>query len=168
MKKKPSVLWTLLFSALSVLWLYPLFVVLINSVKKKAYISRVPFQLPLQRTFAGFANYEKGVELTNFLSSMAVSLIITVLSVTLILLCTSMCAWFITRVRTMSPCAKRAGAGASRSLGPPRASIGPTWAALTAGGIGARASRGFPSASSASVTRPRSSISFSSAAIQIS
>jgi len=99
-KKKTSFLWTLAFSALSVLWLYPLFVVLINSVKKKAYISRVPFQLPLQRTFAGLANYEKGIELTNFLSSMAVSLIITVLSVALILLCTSMCAWFITRVRT--------------------------------------------------------------------
>jgi len=100
MKKKTSILWTFLFAALSVLWLYPLFVVLINSVKKKAYISRVPFQLPRQRTFAGFANYEKGVELTNFLSSMAISVIITVLSVGLILLCTSMCAWFITRVRT--------------------------------------------------------------------
>lgn len=100
MKKKPSILWTLLFSGLSVLWLYPLFVVFINSVKKKAYISRVPFQLPVQRTFAGLANYQKGIELTHFLSSMVISLIITVLSVGLILLCTSMCAWFITRVRT--------------------------------------------------------------------
>ena len=100
MKKKPSILWTFLFSGLSVLWLYPLFVVFINSVKKKAYISRVPFQLPVQRTFAGLSNYQKGIELTNFLSSMVISLIITVLSVGLILLCTSMCAWFITRVRT--------------------------------------------------------------------
>jgi len=54
----------------------------------------------MQRTFAGLANYEKGIRMTDFLSSLFNSVIITVLSVALILLCTSMCAWFITRVRT--------------------------------------------------------------------
>jgi len=99
-KKSRFSLWTLLFSALAALWLYPLFMVLINSLKKKAYISRVPFALPDARTWAGLANYEKGIELTRFSQSLLCSLVITVLSVGLILLCTSMCAWFITRVRT--------------------------------------------------------------------
>lgn len=100
MKKRPSLLLSLLFLLLSVLWLYPLFLVVLNSFKKKAYISRAPFQLPVQRTFAGLGNYEKGVQLTDFFSSLCNSLLITVLSVALILLCTSMCAWFLTRVRT--------------------------------------------------------------------
>lgn len=100
MKKRPSLLLSLLFLLLSVLWLYPLFLVVLNSFKKKAYISRAPFQLPVQRTFAGLGNYEKGFQLTDFFSSLCNSLLITVLSVALILLCTSMCAWFITRVRT--------------------------------------------------------------------
>ena len=99
MKKRFSWL-TVLFAALSVLYLYPLALVVFNSFKKKAYISREPFSLPTQKTFAGLANYEKGIELTNFLSAIVTSLFITVCSVALILLCTSMCAWFLSRVRT--------------------------------------------------------------------
>jgi len=99
-KKKRTWHWTLLFSLLSLLYLYPLALVVINSFKKKAYISRAPFALPTARTYASFANYQKGVELTDFLASACNSLVITVLSVLLILLCTSMCAWFITRIQT--------------------------------------------------------------------
>ena len=99
MKKRFSWL-TVLFAALSVLYLYPLALVVLNSFKKKAYISREPFSLPTQKTFAGLMNYEKGIELTNFLSAIVTSLFITVCSVALILLCTSMCAWFLSRVRT--------------------------------------------------------------------
>lgn len=99
MKKRFSWL-TVLFSALSVLYLYPLALVLINSFKKKAYISRQPFQLPDAKTFAGFANYQKGIELTGFPAAALTSLFVTVCSVALILLCTSMCAWFLSRVRT--------------------------------------------------------------------
>jgi len=99
MKKRFSWL-TLLFGGISVLYLYPLLLVVINSFKKKAYISRAPFALPDERTFAGMANYQKGIELTDFLSAILTSLFITLCSVALILLCTSMCAWFISRVRT--------------------------------------------------------------------
>ena len=99
MKKRFSWL-TVLFSALSVLYLYPLALVLINSFKKKAYISRQPFQLPDAKTFAGLANYRKGIELTGFPAAALTSLFVTVCSVALILLCTSMCAWFLSRVRT--------------------------------------------------------------------
>jgi len=100
MKKKRFSWLTVLFAAISVLYLYPLALVVINSLKKKAYISRQPFALPDERTFAGLANYQKGIELTNFVSAFLTSLFITVCSVALILLCTSMCAWFLSRVRT--------------------------------------------------------------------
>lgn len=91
---------TALFTAVSAVYLYPLALVAVNSFKKKAYISRQPFSLPNAQTFAGLANYQKGVELTHFLSAVLTSLLITVCSVALILLCTSMCAWFISRVRS--------------------------------------------------------------------
>lgn len=100
MKRKPSPILPILFSILSLLYLYPFALVLINSLKKKAYISRAPFALPTAQTYASFVNYAKGIQLTNFLSSALWSVVITVLSVLLILLFTSMCAWFITRVRT--------------------------------------------------------------------
>lgn len=91
---------TVLFTALSLLYVYPLVVVLMNSLKKKAYISRAPFALPDQRTFSGLLNYQNGISLTSFFDAMLWSAVITVLSVALILLLTSMCAWFISRVRS--------------------------------------------------------------------
>ena len=90
----------LLALAAALVYLYPLAAVIMNSFKKKAYVSRAPFALPLGRMFAGFANYEKGVALTGFPEAFITSAVITVLSAALILLCTSMCAWYITRVRT--------------------------------------------------------------------
>ena len=98
MKKRISFL-TVLYAGISLVYLYPLALVAVNSFKKKAYISRAPFALPADRTFAGFANYQKGLELTNFASAALTSLFITLCSVGLILLCTSMCAWFVGRIR---------------------------------------------------------------------
>lgn len=99
MKKRFS--WfTAAFAVLSAVYLYPLAMVAFNSFKKKAYISRQPFALPTAHTFAGLANYEKGIQLTRFPSAAVTSLFITVCSVALIVLCTSMCAWFLCRVRT--------------------------------------------------------------------
>ena len=89
---------TTFFSALAVLWLYPIFLVAINAIKKKAFITRNPFALPDDRSFFGFTNFLNGIEKTNFWSSALNSTIITVGSVFVIVLCTSMCAWYITRV----------------------------------------------------------------------
>ena len=89
---------TVVFSLVSLLYLYPLVMMVLNSFKKKAFISRAPFALPTDKMFAGLANYELGIARTNFWGSMVWSVVITVLSVFLILLCTSMCAWFISRV----------------------------------------------------------------------
>ena len=99
-QKKGSWILTLVFSVISIAYIYPLLLVLINSFKKKAFISRMPFALPNAKTFVGWENYTTGLTKINFFNSFLNSLIITILSVILILLCTSMCAWFICRVRT--------------------------------------------------------------------
>ena len=99
-QKKGSWILTLVFSVISIAYIYPLLLVLINSFKKKAFISRLPFALPNAKTFVGWENYTNGLTKINFFDSFLNSLIITILSVILILLCTSMCAWFICRVRT--------------------------------------------------------------------
>ena len=91
---------TALFSVISVLYVLPLGIVLLNAFKKKVYISRYPFKLPDEKSFAGIRNFTEGIEKTQFIKAFFGSLIITVLSVFLIILCTSMCAWFITRVQS--------------------------------------------------------------------
>ena len=90
---------TVFFSILAVLWLYPIFLVAMNSLKKKGFITRYPFALPDHRSFFGIENFIKGVQKTNFFAAMGNSVIITVGSVAVIILCTSMCAWYITRVK---------------------------------------------------------------------
>ncbi len=90
---------TALLSVLSVVWLYPVLLILINSVKTELSISTsTVFALPTVETFVGLDNYVYGVTQMNFLSSFGYSLVITVTSVVLILLCCSMCGWYITRV----------------------------------------------------------------------
>lgn len=97
-------LWTVFFSILSLLWIYPLVLVLINSFKKKIYISANPFSFPSgsasnpKDTAAGLQNYATGIQRTDFFNSFLWSLVITVGAVALILLCCSMCAWWIVRV----------------------------------------------------------------------
>ena len=84
---------------LSVLYCYPIVLILINSFKIETAISTsTAFQLPTLETFAGFANYVQAIIANCFLTSLFYSLIITLTSVAAILLFTSMCAWFITRV----------------------------------------------------------------------
>ena len=84
---------------LSVLYCYPIVLILINSFKIETAISTsTAFQLPTLETFAGFANYVQAIIANGFLTSLFYSLIITLTSVAAILLFTSMCAWFITRV----------------------------------------------------------------------
>jgi len=83
---------------LALLYLYPFVMVVFNSLKKKIYISRAPFALPDEKTFAGLVNYDTGIARTDFPMAMLWSTVITVLSVLAILLFTSMCAWYISRV----------------------------------------------------------------------
>lgn len=89
---------TLFFSLLTVFYIYPIFMVVMNSLKKKAFITREPFALPDARSFFGLTNFINGIEKTNFFKAFGYSTFITVGSVAVIILCTSMCAWYITRV----------------------------------------------------------------------
>ena len=97
-----NVLLTVLLAALCVVWLYPVLLILINSLKDELAISTATvFELPTQATFAGLHNYTYGITQLNFLQSFGYSATITITSVVLILLCCSMCCWYITRVSSM-------------------------------------------------------------------
>ena len=105
MKKKYSVGSTILtcfFVVLCLFWVYPIFEVVINSLKDTNVIKLDPFSLPNAETFVGMKNYEKGLTFGNypFMKSVGYSLFITVASVILILLCCSMTAWYIARVQS--------------------------------------------------------------------
>ena len=97
-KVKHGALWSVLFAVVSLAWIFPIVLVIINSFKQKAYISRNAFSLPTGKAFVGLENYTRGLETTNFFASFGWTLLITVGSVALILVCTSMCAWWIVRV----------------------------------------------------------------------
>ena len=73
--------------------------VLINSFKGRLYISEQPFAFPMRETFVGFENYINGLATSGFVMAFLRSLFITVASVSLIVLCTSMTAWYIVRVK---------------------------------------------------------------------
>ena len=95
---KHSGVWTVFFTLLSVAYVFPIILVVINSFKKKAYISRKPFAIPREKMFVGMENYVKGIERTEYFEAFGWSLFITIFSVIAIILCTSMCAWYINRV----------------------------------------------------------------------
>ena len=96
-----STLWTIILSIISVIYLIPIILVFINSFKKKIYINKNPFSLPTGKSFSSIANYADGVEKIGFFSALQNSAIITVGSVIVIILCTSMCGWYITRVNSV-------------------------------------------------------------------
>ena len=98
-KNSLNMAFTLVFAVLAVLYVYPVFMILINSFKVETAISTsTVFQLPTADTFAGAANFVAAVVSQGFLQSFFYTLFITVSSVALILLCCSMCAWYITRI----------------------------------------------------------------------
>jgi raffinose/stachyose/melibiose transport system permease protein len=96
-KKKNAAL-TVLFSILCAAYIFPLAVLLFNSFKTKEAITNQVFMIPTRQTFVGFANYLRGIRSIDFFNSVGYSLVVTLLSVALILVCTSMCAWFLNRV----------------------------------------------------------------------
>ncbi len=84
---------------LSAVFLTPVVIILINSVKSNFYISHSPFSFPDAETFVGFENFIKGFTQSDFMRSFANSAFITVFSVIGIVLLTSMTAWYIVRVK---------------------------------------------------------------------
>ena len=99
-KKVGNTILVVILTILSLLWIYPVFMILINSLKKESAISTGSvFKLPTAETFAGLENYINAIESKGFLNSLGYSLFITITSVAAILLFCSMCAWYITRVK---------------------------------------------------------------------
>lgn len=94
-----SILFVILL-VVAVVVLYPLFFILNNSFKGKLFISKDPFSLPTGETFSGLSNYVNGLIKTGLLSAIGWSFFITIVSVLLIILFTSMTAYYITRVKT--------------------------------------------------------------------
>ena len=85
---------------LVVIFLVPIFFVVMNSFKGKLYISDDPFSIPMGDLFVGLENYTSGISKTNFFEAFGWTAFITVFSVGAIVLLTSMTAWYITRVKT--------------------------------------------------------------------
>ena len=99
-KKKSNILITIVLCVLTVAVLFPLYFILMNSFKGKFYISKQPFVLPKGELFAGITNYVNGLEQTGLIEAAGWSFFITIVSVALIILFTSMTAYYLTRVKS--------------------------------------------------------------------
>ena len=93
---------TCFFVILSLLWVFPIWEVIINSVKGNDFIKLEPFSLPNAETYTGLANYIKGLTFGSypFMNSAGYSVFISIVSTVLILLFCSMSGWYIARVQS--------------------------------------------------------------------
>ena len=98
--KKESTLRTVLFGAASVIWLFPVLTAIVNSFKKNEAINSAFFSLPDKASFSAGENYRTALTFGNypFIASFAYSVLISVMSTALIVVCCSMAAWYIVRV----------------------------------------------------------------------
>ena len=99
MKKSRNIIAFILLLLISAAFIFPVFIVLMNSFKNNLYISSEPFTFPTVESFASLRNYTEGLSKTGFFSAFVTSLFVTVLSVGAIVIFTSMTAWYITRVK---------------------------------------------------------------------
>ena len=101
-KKRNGMIMTIILSIVSILYVLPVLAVVINSFKANTYVMTDTFALPTGDMNVGFANFIKGMTFGNypFLNSALYSVVITILSAALILICTSMAGWFIARVKS--------------------------------------------------------------------
>jgi len=101
MKNKKTLSWigTIFFTILGFIYIAPIIIVLLNSFKKKSFINLEPFKLPSAKNFIGLDNYTTALDQYGLLKAVGWTVFITVGSVIVILICTSMCAWAITRVK---------------------------------------------------------------------
>ena len=91
---------TIIFTVICIAYIMPILIVLMNSFKSNAAVNTQTFAFPNANSFVGFQNYIKGMTFGNypFLKAVGYSLFITLASTVLILVCTSMAAWYVSRV----------------------------------------------------------------------
>lgn len=100
-EKTSNTIWSVILSVASLLYMYPIVMILLNSFKKERNITtNGAFQLPTAESFAGLENYINAINSQGFLKSLGYSLFITVSSVAAILIFCAMCSWYITRVKS--------------------------------------------------------------------
>ena len=99
-RKILNIIFFLLLCAFAAAFIFPVAVILINSFKAKFSISQSPFTIPTGNDFVGLSNYTAGIRSTGFPSAFGWSLFITLFSIAAIIIFTSMCAWYIVRVKT--------------------------------------------------------------------
>ncbi len=89
---------TAVIAIVAIVWILPIIIVLMDSFKSRTFISLEPFSLPNDQTLVGLENYVQAINRYGFLDAVGWTVFITVGSVAVILICCSMCAWYITRV----------------------------------------------------------------------
>ena len=91
---------TAFFTLLSIVYVFPVFMVVVNSFKQNTFVKTETFAMPTAESYAGWANFVKGMTFGGypFVNSVLYSVVITILSTALIVVVTSMAAWYITRV----------------------------------------------------------------------
>ena len=101
-KKYGKTLLSIFFAIVCVLYVLPVVMVAINSFKLNTFVKTETFALPNEDSYAGWSNFIKGMTFGNypFFKSVLYSLVITLLSTALIVICTSMAAWYIARVNS--------------------------------------------------------------------
>lgn len=94
---------TIIFTVICIAYILPILIVLMNSFKSNAAVNTETFAFPDANSFVGFQNYIKGMTFGNypFLKAVGYSLFITLASTALILVCTSMAAWYVSRVGSL-------------------------------------------------------------------
>lgn len=97
--KAKDIPFVIILTVLAAMFIAPILLVIMNSFKAKNYLGTEPFAFPNAQSFVGFDNYIEGAQKIGFFPAFLTSVFITVFAVLLIVLCTSMCAWFIVRVK---------------------------------------------------------------------
>ena len=102
-ERRNKTILTVIFGIICVIYVLPVVAVIINSFKLNTFVKTDTFAFPTGEMYAGFDNFIKGMTFGNypFWNSVKYSVVITLLSTALILICTSMAAWYITRVDSL-------------------------------------------------------------------
>ena len=99
-ERRRKTILSVVLAVICIIYVLPVVAVVINSFKLNTYVKTDTFSLPNEESFAGWSNYIKGMTFGNypFLKAVGYSLFITLASTALILVCTSMAAWYVSRV----------------------------------------------------------------------
>lgn len=102
-ERRNKMILSVILGIVCVIYVLPVLAVLINSFKLNTFVKTNASALPTGEMWAGMDNFIKGMTFGNypFWNSVKYSVVITILSTALILIGTSMAAWYIARVNSV-------------------------------------------------------------------